>query len=154
MSRVYEVTFSNASVAAVQDLFQAGTTASTASWCVHMVRLGQVSKATVENLRITMKRFSGAWVVGAGGSSATPATANSGDSAAKVAARVNDTTQTSGGSATTVLADGYNVVNGYEMLWAPEDRPWMRAGEGFVVSLDTAPGSTEVTNGVMIIEEI
>lgn len=153
MGRIYTISFSNVSVAAVQDLISAQSTAGMA-FSVHSLVLGQTTATTVGNLRVTLKRFSGAYTIGSVGSAATPAAQNFGDAAATVTGRVNDTTQTTAGTSKVLVADVYNPINGYQFLPPPEDRPIIAISQAFVVSLDTAPSGGETTNGTLTIEEL
>lgn len=153
MGRIYSVNFANVSVAAAQDLMSVQSTSGMA-FSVHSVVIGQITATTVGNLRLTMKRFSGGYSIGSAGSSATPVKNNFGDTAATATGRVNDTTQTSGGTAAILVADVYNPINGYQYLPPPEDRPIIAISQAFVVSLDTAPSGAETMNGTLIIEEL
>lgn len=153
MGRIYSVDFSNVSVAAVQDLISIQATAGMA-FSLHSLVLGQTTATTVGNLRVTVKRFSGAYSIGSGGSSSTPVKMNFGDPAATVTGRVNDTTPTSGGTAATLVADVYNPINGYQFLPPPEDRPVFAISQALIFSLDTAPSGGETTNGTAVIEEL
>lgn len=151
--RIYSVPFSNTSISAVQDLFSLQPGASTGIE-IHEIRLGQITATSVGNLRLTFKRFSSTFSIGSGGSSVTPAKHNFNDAAALSTARANDTTQTSAGTSVTIQADVYNVVNGYQYLPAPEDRIQIPPNQCFVCSLDTAPGSAETMNGVIVFAEV
>lgn len=151
--RIYTVSFANVAVAAVQDLISLQSTSGMALE-VHEVSIGQITATAIGNLRLTMKRFSGAYSIGSGGSAATPAKANFGDAAAVATGRVNDTTQTTSGTSVTFRADIFNVINGYLWLPAPEDRLIIAPSQAFVLSLDTAPGSSETMSGSMTFKEI
>lgn len=152
--RVYHATFSNVSISAVQDLFSEQATA-TMAFEVHESVIGQVTATAVGNLRISLHRLPATFTVGSGGSGATNQPSNFGDAAATLSARVNDTTQaTTSGTNTVLRADVFNVINGWQYLPAPEDRYQIKISQGFVVSLDTAPGSAETMNGTLSLAEI
>jgi len=142
MARAYTVRTSNVSVSAVQDLISIQTTSGMVCEIDEM-SAGQVTATTVGNLNCSFKRFSGAYSIGSGGTSATPRPHLFGDSAATCTARANDTTQTSGGTSVTLDSDVINVVNGYVKLPAPEDRWSFTLSQAFVWSLDTAPTAAE-----------
>lgn len=152
MARAYVVQFNNVSISAAQDLTSLQTTSGMVAEVDEFV-FGQITAVSVGNLRITMKRFSGAYTIGSGGSAATPSKNVFGDSAATCTGRTNDTTQTTGGTSVTMPADVINVINGYQYLPAPEDRLSFTISQAFVVSLDAAPGSAETSSGRLVFRE-
>lgn len=152
-SRSYSVQFNNVAITAVQDLI--------ALYCgamgleLHGMVIGQVSGTTVANLRLSVKRLPATVTAGTGGNAATPRKAMSGDAAAVVTARINDTTQaSSSGSAVTLLSDIFNTVNGYQFFWPPDDRPTFSPNEAAVFSLDQAPGSSMQMSGTLLFGEL
>jgi len=152
--RVYSSIFANVAISAVQDLFSVQATA-TMAFEVHEIVLGQITATSVGNLRVSLHRLPATVTVGSGGSNAAPAPHNFTDAAATVSARVNDTTQaTTSGTNTVLNADVWNVINGWQYLPAPEDRYQIKISQGFICSLDTAPGSAETSNGKLTIAEI
>lgn len=153
MGRIYEVPFSNVSVSAVQDLLSVQSTSGMAFKLLEIV-LGQITVATVENLRLTLKRFSGAYTIGSGGSSVTPVKHNFGDAAATVTARANDTTQTTGGTSSIIRADVFNEINGYQYLAIPDKEIILPPSQAFILSLDTAPAAARTMNGSLLLEEL
>ena len=153
MPRAYTSEFDNVSVSAVQDLISLQTTSGMVAE-IHEATLGQVTATAVGNLRMTMKRFSGAYSIGSGGSSVTPSKHVFGDSAATCTTRANDTTQTTSGTAVKLPADAINVINGYQYLPAPEDRINFTISQAYVWSLDSAPGSAETMSGKVTFAEL
>lgn len=151
--RVYTVQFNNVAVSAVQDLISLQPGASCGIE-IHEIVLGQITATSVGNLRLTMKRFSSTFSAGSGGSTPTPGKHNFNDAAALTAAHANDTTQISAGTSVTIRGDIYNVVNGYQYLPAPEDRIQIPPSQAFVLSLDTAPGSSETMSGSLTFAEL
>jgi hypothetical protein len=144
--RVYTMTWGNTSVSAVQDLLALYMGSGGAAE-VHEFVLGQVTGTTVANLRFSFKRLPSTVTSGSAGSAGTINKARSGDAAATVTGRINDTTQaTTSGTAVNLREDVWNVVNGYQYLPAPEDREAANPSEALVVSLDQAPGSGITTN--------
>lgn len=152
--RTYTVGFQNVSVSAIQDLVAVYSGASGA-FEIHDFTLGQTTQTTVGNLRLRGRRLPATVTAGAGGSAGTVNKTRSGDAAATVTARVNDTTQaTTSGTAADVVDDVYNPVNGYQFLPPPEDRPACNPSEAWSWSLDQAPGSAQTTNAKMTLAEL
>lgn len=150
--RIYKVPFAGVSISAVQDLISIQST-SGGSFYLNELYLGQITQTSVELLRMSIKRFSGGYSIGSGGSSVTPAKALFGDAAATATARSNDTTQTSGGTSVTLPADVINLINGWQYLPAPEDRIKINPSQALVWSLDTAPAAARTFNGYAVIAE-
>ena len=152
--RVYAVPFKNVSIAAAQDVIgiYAGTTKALE---IHEIRLGQTTITTAAQLRLTLRRLPATVTSGSAGAAATPVPQNKNDTAATFTARVNDTTQaTTSGTALDYTPDVWNLINGYDMLYAPEDRPVINPNEAFIVSLDQAPGQSMNSSGVAIVAEL
>jgi hypothetical protein len=152
--RIYAVPFKNVSIAAVQDVI--GIYAGSAKALeIHEIRLGQTTVTTAAQLRVTLRRLPATVTSGSAGSAATPVPQNKNDTAATFTARVNDTTQAvTSGTAVDYTPDVWNLVNGYDMLYAPEDRPVINPNEAFVVSLDQTPGQSMNCSGVAIVAEL
>ena len=153
--RVYAVPFKNVSISAVQDVL--GIYAGSAKALeIHEVRLGQTTITTAAQLRLTLRRLPATVTAGTGGTTPTPVPQNKNDTAASFTAHANDaTTQAStSGTALDYTPDVWNLVNGYDMLYAPEDRPVINPNEAFIVSLDQAPGSAMNCSGVAIVAEL
>lgn len=152
--RVYTMAFSNVSVSVVQDLM-ALYAGSGGALEIHEFVIGQITATVVGNLRLRLVRLPATVTAGSGGSAGTINKSRSGDAAATVTGRVNDTTQaTTSSTAVTLRADIYNPINGYQFLPAPEDRPACNPSEAITVSLDTAPGSAETMNGACTFAEL
>ena len=151
--RVYSVEFNAVSVSAVQDLFLVQSTSGMAFKLLEIV-LGQITLTTVEELRLTLKRFSGAYTAGTGGTAFTPVKHNFGDAAATATCFTNATTQTSGGTATILRADTFNEVNGYQYLAIPDREIIIAPSQALVVSLDTSPAAARIMSGTLTLEEL
>jgi hypothetical protein len=153
--RVYTIEFDNVSVSAAQDLLAAYCGANMAVE-VHSFVIGQVTASTVGNLRIRLRRLPATVTAGSGGTTPTPAkVGGTNDSAATFTAHANDTTQaTTSGTAVTLHADAFNVVNGYQWVFLKEDRPSAKPNEALVLSLDSPPGSAETMSGTMTVAEL
>jgi hypothetical protein len=151
--RVYSAEFNAVSVSAVQDLFLIQSTSGMAFRLLEII-VGQVTVTTVEELRVSFKRFSGAYTAGTGGTAFTPSKHNFGDSAATVTCFTNATTQTSGGTSAILRADTFNEVNGYQYLAIPDREIIIAPSQALVVSLDTAPAAARVMSGTLTLEEL
>ena len=152
--RVYTMSFKNISVSAAQDLL-ALYAGYSGAFEVHSFVVGQVTATTVGNLRISMNRLPATVTAGSVGAAGVISPARTGDHAATVTGRVNDTTQAvTSGTAIALLEDVYNPINGYQYLPPPEDRDACNPSEAIVVSLDTAPGGAEAMNGTVKFAEL
>ena len=152
MGRVYSARVSGVSVAAVQDLMS--LLPGVKAIAVHEVVIGQVTGTTVNNLPITLKRLSGTLTAGSGGTAVTPQKMDTGGIAAVTTARANDTTSASATTSTILRNEVYNSVNTYQYLPPPEDRPIIGPGEQFVLTLDNAPASAQVSSITVTFEEL
>lgn len=152
MARAYTSAGPNVSVSAVVDLHSLQTTANMVAE-IDELDINQITATTVGNLRITCKRFSGAYSIGSGGTAGTPKPHVFGDSAGVCTTRYDDTTQTTSGTAVTLYADAINVINGWQKLPAPEDRWSFTISQAFIWSLDTAPGSAETMSNSITYRE-
>lgn len=152
--RIYTVGFQNVTLSAVQDMISI-TVGTSKIIAILSVNIGQVTATSVANQRIRLRYLPVTVTAGSGGSVVTPRPIVSGDAAATVTARQNDTTQaTTNGTAVDLWDDSWNVVNGF--LWTapvPSRPPVIGISGAFVVSLDTAPSSL-VTNMSVMFEEL
>lgn len=150
--RVYTISFAGVGVTAVQDLL-AVYSGSVKAFKVHSVVLGQISATAVGNLRVSLKRIEATVTPGSGGTTPTPIPLVFTDTSATITAHVNDTSQASG-TTQLLVADVFNVINGWLYLPPAEDRPVINPSQAFVVSLDTAPVSSETMSGTITVEEL
>lgn len=152
--RIYTMSFTNVTLSAVQDLLcvYAG---SSKIFAVLSVNLGQVTGTSVANQRVRIRYLPATVTAGSAGSAGTLKPFVSGDAAATITGRINDTTQaTTGGTAVDLWDDQWNIINGF--LWVPPipSRPPICGLSGAItVSLDTAP-STITANGSITVEEL
>ncbi len=141
MGRVYTATFAGVAATAVQDLFVIPS-ASTQIIKVLSCFIGQSSDeadAQAEMLRIRIRRASGAYAVGSGGSAPSVNPHRFGDSAFSGAVRANDTTQGSGGTITTVMEETFNVQAGWYYTPTPEEQIVLSVSQFFIVDWPGAP---------------
>ncbi len=151
--RVYTMEFSAVAVSAVQDLLALYCGASKAIK-VHEVVLGQTTATVIGNLGLTLKRLNATVTSGTGGAVGTIVPINPGDAAATVTGRTNDTTQATATTTNIIRGDVINVLNGYQYLPPPDDRPIVEPSGAFVVSLNTAPSAAETFSGSITFEEL
>jgi hypothetical protein len=151
-TRVYTMEFSGVAVSAVQDLLAIYTGVKAIR--VHEVVLGQTTATTTGNLGITLKRMNATVTSGSGGAAGVIVPINPGDAAATVTGRTNDTTQATATTDNVLRGDVVNVLNGYQYLPPPDDRPVIEPSGAFVVSLNTAPASSETFSGTITFEEL
>lgn len=152
MPRYYSIPFANVAVAAVQDLFE--ITAVDKTFELQEIVVAQSSDfgdSEAEGLQIVIKRGVDC-NSGSGGSSVTPVSHNSHDTAATSTAKVNNTTQASGGTITTLRAEAFNIQAGYQYLPMPEQRPKFYDGQRCLVSI-TAPKDSLTVSGTIVIKE-
>jgi len=154
---MYSVPFSATSVSTAIDAFEV-LASSAKPFFLHEVVLGQSSDygdAQAEGLSVLIKRATGSYTSGSGGSTVTPAKHLTNDAAAGPTAEVCNTTQASAGSGalTTIRAEAFNVQSGYQYLPPPEQRPFFLAAEACVVSI-TAPADAITLSGTLIFEEM
>ncbi len=152
MGTVYSATFSAASLAAAQDLFEivAGTTDPV---FILEIRLGQYSDfgdAQAEILGITVIRG----YTTSGSSGGTPPTPQRllGGTGSSATVEINNTGLAANGSPVTLIADSWNVAAGW--LWPPAPNMviGVAPGERLVVRC-TAPADALTTNGTITWEE-
>lgn len=152
--RLYSMSFSNQTLAAVQDLF-ALYAGSSRILALQSVNLGQVTGTSVANLRLRIRRLPATVTPGTGGAAGVIVPQDVGDAAATVTGRTNDTTQaTSSTTITDLWDDVWNTINGF--IWTPpvpSKPPIIGLSQALVVSLDQAPSSF-VTNGTIMFEEL
>ena len=157
MGRFYSASFSAVSVSAAQDVFEV-LAASGKPFVLHEIVLGQTSDygdASAEGLQILIKRATGSYTSGSGGSTGTPAKHLTNDASAGPTAEFNNTTQASAGSGalTTIRTETFNVQAGYQYLPTPETRLLFLPAEAVVVSI-TAPADAVTMSGTLVFEEL
>jgi hypothetical protein len=105
-------------------------------------QISEVGDAAAEGLQVQVAIASATVTSGSGGSSVTPATRDSADSAAGFAAECNNSTvATTSGSLTTRDYLGWIIQNSPWDFWYPDSdfAPKAKQGEGLIVRLDTTP---------------
>jgi hypothetical protein len=157
MGRIYEIPIvPTASPAAAFDAFEV-LAASGKPFVLHEIVLGQSSDygdAAAEGLSIQIKRATGSYTSGSGGSSVTP-TKDTNEASAGPTAEVMNTTQAAAGSGalTTLRCEAFNIQSGYQYLPPPEHRKTFLATEALVISI-SAPADAVTVAGSVVIEEL
>ena len=157
MGRFYTASFSAVSVSAAVDVFEC--LASTGKpFYLHEIVIAQSSDygdAQAEGESILIKKATGSYTSGSGGSTATPAKHLTNDAAAGPTVETNNTTQASAGTGalTTIRSDAFNIQAGYQYLPTPETRILFLPTEALVVSI-TAPTDAITLSGSLVIEEL
>lgn len=157
MGRFYTASFSAVSVSAAQDVFEI-LAASGKPFYLHEIVLSQTSDygdAQAEGEQIAIKRATGSYTSGSGGSTGTLQKHLTNDASAGPTPEFNNTTQASAGTGalTTIRTDSFNVQAGYQYLPTPETRILFLPAEAVVVSI-SAPADALTMNGSITIEEL
>lgn len=155
--RFYSINITAQSVSAAVDLFEL-LAASGKPFVLHEIVVAQASDygdAQAEGLSLAIKRATGSYTSGSGGSTPTPAKHATNDAAAGVTAETLNTTQASAGTGalTTIRSEAFNVQAGYQYLPTPEQRIVFLPAEACVVSL-TAPADAITLSATAVIEEL
>lgn len=149
--RLYSVSFSNVTLSAAQDLFELQP-ADDKPIILHKVTIAPDSSETNQQVKVTIKRFSGAFTSGSGGTTATPVPLDSHDSAAGFACEINNTTRITGGTSVVIAADSFPSQGGYEYVPDVRQRPKGYQAEALVIGVEEA--TSAAYSGYAIVEEI
>jgi hypothetical protein len=157
LGRMYTASFSAVAVSAAVDVFEV-LAAAGKPFILHEITLAQSSDygdSQAEGLSVLIKKATGAYTSGSGGSTATPRPHSTNDAAAGPTPETNNTTQASAGSGAllTMRAEAFNVQAGYQYLPPPEQRLVFLPTEALVVSI-TAPADAITLSGSVVIEEL
>jgi hypothetical protein len=152
--RIYTIPMDAVAVTAVQDLFEivSGSAAVTRLLAVYVGQSSDAGDAEDEQLRVQIIRA--ASTSGSGGASVTPAPLFAGDTAFTGTAERNNTTQATGGSPVTLLADTFNVRAGW--VYRPTEREIITIAPSvrLAIALPAAPADSLTMSGYCVIEEI
>ena len=152
--RMYSINFLDVSVSATQDLINITSTAGMA-FKIHRIELGQRSLTAWESKPVRLLRMPVTVTAGSGGTAVTPAKLNNGDAAATVTARANDTTaMTTSGSSAILMARDWEFLNGFLVVFTPDERPVIAVSQGVALNLPTAPSGATLVSGTILIEEL
>lgn len=153
--RTYSCPTGFGAVSAAVDLFEI-TAAATGIVGLTGLQIGQSSDAgdaEDELLQIIISRVVGAFTSGSGGASVTPAPLDQEGAAASSTCEAKNTTQITGGTATVMFNDSFNVRAGY--LWVPTPQQIIIASptDAIVVAL-SAPADALTLAATATIEEL
>lgn len=142
-------------VSAAQDLFEIPIPA-TAAAVIHSIQIDQSSDASsteAERLQVVLKKASGTFTSGSGGSTVTATNHATGDAAGGITAERNNTTQASAGTGTLTTLENwvYDVLAGFEWTPIPEIRKEFAPSESLVLSL-SAPADALTLHAKIVIE--
>lgn len=158
MGRIIILDTGEQSVTAVQDFLEIKADTDQA-FCIHRWKVFQRSDATAaeaELLAVNLKRATGSFTSGSGGSSATVVQQNKADAGHSLATiERNNTTQAvvSTGTLETLDPAVWNVIAGeLETVYTPELRPVFGPSEAAILSLDSTPGDALTARAIMVIE--
>lgn len=154
MRGVFIVPIDAVAVTAVQDLwsFLPATDKPIELLGAVLNQSSDAGDAQDEQLRVRIRR--GFTSAGSGGSSVTAGLLDALDSAAATTCRINDTTQASGGTIVTLLADAFNVRAGWVYRPLPEERIRCQPGVRLVIDLPAAPADSLTLSGYALIKEL
>ena len=155
MGRMYSAVFEGVSVSAAQDLFEllAGAAVVVA---VHEVHITNDSDEVSQQLPFAVKRIPATVTSGSGGAAVTPRKLGGvQDPAATSTVERNNTSRASStGTIEVIRRAGENVLNGYHLIFPPEQRVIVPPGGTIVVGLEAAPSGAIPLSGEIIFEEI
>lgn len=155
MGRVYSVNFENVAVTAAQDFFEISPADDKPVKILglFLCQSSDVGDAAEEMLRVQILR--GHSTVGSGGSAKTPVPVDPNDPAAGFAAKVNNTTIASAGTAVILHSDSFNIRAGIQLFWTPETAPLANQGNTtIVVRLLANPADSLTMGGTLYVEEL
>lgn len=150
---IFKIPMSAVSVSTAQDLWHIKVGA-TYPLLVHEIVLSQKTLVAVEGRDIKLVRQTVTVTQGSGGSTPTPQNIAPGGATSGCIIHMNDTTQASAGTLTTLHADVWQFLNGFFWMPAPEDRIFVAPGTGFIVSFPAAPSAAMVASGTITYEEL
>lgn len=159
LGRVYAVTSAGISTGtAVQDMLN--VFAATQIPClIHEVTINFEGVTTAQEVRIRHKRFTSTVTNGSGGTAPTPTILEprnlSTATAAQATTHTGDTTQaTTSGTSANYRFESIQVLNGYQYLPPPEDRPVIAGIEAYIVDLPVALAGALTYDILGVFEEL
>lgn len=91
---------------------------------------------------------------GSGGTTPTPQPVNPNDAAAGFTCEVNNTTQASTGSPSTVHSDAWNIRAGLQLWWPEGKGPKASAAHNRIRIAQAAPGNAITMGGTVYVREL
>ena len=152
--RMYSISFTDVSVSAAQDLINITATSGMA-FKIHRIEGAQRTLTAWEAKPLKLVRFPATVTAGSGGSTVTPVKLNNGDAAATVTAHANDTTaMTTSGTSTVMLTEDFVFLNGFLVVFTPDERPVIAPSQGVALNLPVAPSGATSMSFTFLIEEL
>lgn len=156
LPHVYLVSFSATASASALDWFELASPSSRGIVLLGLdiAQTTELGDAAEEQISWTIKRSSGAYTSGSGGSSATPRLAVSTQPAATFTAEVVNTTQITGGTTTTLVQSAFNLRQGLEKWWTPETWITLAVSEALTIGMAAAPADSVTWVGTAYVGEL
>ena len=155
--RVYVAGFDNVSVGtAVQDVLSL-LAGSAKGIELHYIELNAAGVTSPAEIRLRLKRFSGATITaGSGGTAPSMYLLDENDgTAASATVRANDTTQsTTTGTNVSLMFWQWNVLLPFQYLPTPEDRPVITAGNKLILDFPAVIGAATTVSGIIKWREV
>ncbi len=156
--RVYTASFKGTAVTAVQDLIEISAAAAK-STVIHgwiLTQSTEIKDAEEEQLLLTTNRGVGATTSGSGGAAVTAQPIVDGDAAYTGSVERNNTTQMAAGSGSLeeLEVHAWNVRVPYQMIYTPEMRPFVSAGNRWTIELESTPTDSITMNLTVWLEEL
>jgi hypothetical protein len=152
MGRVYTVQFTNQTLSEARDLFEL-----TPADDIPIKLLGLIvtiyDSETNTQITGTIKRFSGAYTSGSGGSTATPVRISTKDAAASFTCETYNSTRATGGTEERLHVEGFASQGGWAYFPIPGCEPIAVQGCALVPGLEFTAGGVGV-NAVAYVEEL
>lgn len=142
--RMYSVTGANFARTAASDLLEL-LAPSTAIIQLHRVWIEQRTEfgdAQSEQIVTSLRRVTGSPTPGSGGSTPTPVNLFPAGAAAGATARAGATTALTGGTNVILMTRSWHVQAGFEIVYAPEERPVFSPSTRFLMTLDQTPADS------------
>lgn len=156
MGRVYSLATGFQAVSAAQDLIELKAGTARGFKLLSLTISCTTDYDDTAGVQILVKRATGSYTAGSGGSTLTAAKFNSSDAADSFATENrNNTTQAAAGSGTlgTIYEEAMAPAAGFQFTPTPEMQPVFAAGEGLVVSV-SLPVDAITMSAVAIVEEL
>ena len=163
MSSLYTVTMANQTVIADSEMItiRAATALSSRASILRLYRMscGQNGTSTSQELGVRWGLKASAFgtftsttpapvIVGAVASAITGSTSNAASSCG------TDSSANGGGTLTVMDQRGFNNLNGWELIWLPEDRPLIGIDQTFVLQLQGTPTTLTGWSASLEFEEV
>ena len=156
MGMMFSANATGQAIAAAGDMLEV-ISPSDAAVVLHRLWIEQQTEegdAESEQITISLKRITGAPTSGSGGTAVTPVVLAAGGAAAGTTVEANNTTDLTGGTSVTIMSRSFNVMNGLEVVFTPEERPNIAPSTRFLITLDQSPTDSVTFDYGIIFEEV